>query len=311
MPLTEVHRSKLERLPSLMEPLMVLANVANPTIATVTYAYGLVMRVLQIGGQVRERVARGQGDLDAEVRAAGLFRVPLEVDVQPIQLQAFIGPGRSRFPRALEQLDDDVRVLDDPRHPDRRGARERLAIARSVIPQVYDHYERTGQLRHDDFPLLSTAYLHLLNPGEPRIYRALVRNLHIERTTLVDEDRSSLNLLRARLPAYVQAQLRVERDALDARQRQALAETIDSVRDIYWSFVLGDDDEPGVVKEAVDFLVERAVERIEDEREELAAERERLASLPADQRDDDRLAQIAAREEALRTLEDRLPERPR
>jgi hypothetical protein len=308
MALSAQHRASLERLPSLVKPLLTLANVPNPAIATVTYAYGVAIRILQLGTEVRDVVAKERLDLDAEVRAAGLFRLPLEVNAQRLQLASFVELGRRRYPKALAQFEDDVRVLDDPGHADRKGARERLAIARSVIPRVYDHYERAGELRHPDFPLLSLAYLQLLNPGEDHVYRALVANLHIERTTLFDGDRTSRNLLRERLPDYVQAQLHVERQHLDAEKRQALEQTIDSVRELYWSFVFGDDQRPGLVGDAVEFVVDRAVERIEDERSELEAERARLSALPPDQRDDGRLAAIRTREEELSDLERRLQE---
>lgn len=308
MALTDRHRERLEQLPSLVAPLLTLADVAHPAIATVTYAYGVMMRILQLGSEVRDTVAHERDHLDAEVRTAGLFRVPLEVNVRELMLESFVELGRRRYPLALEQLEDDVRVLDDSGHADRKGARERLSIARSVIPRVYDHYQRTGELRHPELPLLSLEHVQLLNPGEPRVFRALVANLHIERTTLFEGDHASANLLGDRLPAYLQAQLRVERRILDATQQRALDRTVDSVRDLYWSFLFGDDEQPGVAEEAVDFLVERAIGRIENERSELEAERDRLRALPADERDERRLEDIAAREEALSDLERRLRE---
>jgi len=306
MPNSVSWRERLESLPAQVQPLLVLAGVTDPVIATVTYAYGLVMRVLQIGAEVRDTVAQARLDLDAEVRSAGLFRVPLEVDVQTIQLRLFVGPGRRQFPNALAQLEDDVRAFQDPRHPDRRRARERLSVASGVIPLVYDHLERTGELRHRDFPLLSTAYLQLLDPGELAIYRSLVTHLHIERTTLLEGDTVSLNLLEARLPRYIEAQLRVEGVALEAAQQRELVHAKESVRDIYRSFVLGDDYRRGGVADAVSFIVARALERIRAESDELAAELQRLASLPAGERDDDRRAEIGRRQEALREIEQRL-----
>jgi hypothetical protein len=308
MAISDHQRASLERLPSLVKPLLALASVPHPVVATATFAYGVLLRVLQLGSSVREAVAQEGDVLDAQVRTAGLFRVPLDVDFRDLEVAAFVELGRRRYPRALEQLADDVRVLDDPGHPDRKGARERLAIARRVIPRVYDHYERTGELRHPDFPLLSLAYLQLLHPGEPQVYRALVANLHIERTTLFDGDLSSANLLRERVPAYVQAQLRVERQSLDTTMQQALDRAIDSVQELYWSFVFGNGQHPALVDDAMKFLVARAGEWIDDERSRLAAERERLAALPEDQRDEGRLADVRTREEKLSDLGRRLRE---
>lgn len=306
MALSDQQRSSLEELPSLVAPLLTLANVANPAIATVTYAYGVMMRVLQLGSAVRAAVAKEKSRLDATVRAAGLFRVPVEVSFIESDVRNFVSLGRSSYPLAFQQLEDDIRVLGDSGHADAKGARERLAIARTVIPRVYRHYVDTGELSHPAFPLMSLDYVQLLNPGEPKPFRALISNLHIERTTLFEGGLSSANLLGERLPAYVQAQLRVERQNLDATQQQALDRTVDSVRDLYWSFVFGDGEQTGVAQEAVDFLVERALRRIEEERSELASERERLTALPEDQRDDDRLQDITERVEELSDLEGRL-----
>jgi hypothetical protein len=308
MALSDQQRASLERLPSLVKPLLTLANAPHPFVATATFAYGVLLRILQLGSEIREAVAREGDVLDAQVRADGLFRVPLDVDLGDLEVASFVELGRRRYPRALEQLADDVRVLDDPRHPDRKGARERLAIARTVIPRVYDHYERTGELRHPDLPLLSLGYLQLLNPGEPHVYRALVANLHLERTMLFDGDLSSATLLRERVPAYVQAQLRVERQNLDEAKQQALDRTIDSVRELYWGFVFGDGQRPALLEDAMEFLVERAGAWIDDERSRLAAERERLVALPADERDEGRLADVRTREEELSDLGRRLRE---
>jgi hypothetical protein len=310
MALSPEDRSRLERLPSLVQPLLTLAAVPNPAIATVTYAYGVVMRIFQLGTEVRAVVGTGRDALDSKVRMAGLFRVPLGLNVRDLQLASFVRSARRLYPKALEQLEDDVRVLDDPRHADRKGARERLAIARSVIPRVYEHFERTGELRHPTFPLLSLAYLQLLNPGERFVYRALIANLHVERATLFDDDESSPNLLGDRLPAYVQAQLHLERQNLDAMRQEALDATVASVRKLYWSFVFGEGEQRGVLGDAVGFIVERAVERIEDERSELKDEGDRLKALPADQRDVGRLEEIKRREDELADLVKRLQEGP-
>jgi hypothetical protein len=133
MPLSTDRRERLERLPDRLKPLLTLANVSNPTTVTFTYAFGLVMLVLQIGAEVRQTVTEARRDLDAEVKSAGLFRVPLAVDAETAQLRVFIGPGRSRYPKALAQLEDDVRVLDDPHHPERRRAlAARLAIVATI-----------------------------------------------------------------------------------------------------------------------------------------------------------------------------------
>jgi hypothetical protein len=125
---------------------------------------------------------------------------------------------------------------------------------------------------------------------------------------LFDGDLSSATLLRERVPAYVQAQLRVERQNLDEAKQQALDRTIDSVRELYWGFVFGDGQRPALLEDAMEFLVERAGAWIDDERSRLAAERERLVALPADERDEGRLADVRTREEELSDLGRRLRE---
>lgn len=52
MALSAQHRARLERLPSLVQPLPTLANVPHPAIASSTYVHGVVLRILQLGTEV-------------------------------------------------------------------------------------------------------------------------------------------------------------------------------------------------------------------------------------------------------------------
>lgn len=52
MALSAQHRARLERLPSLVQPLLTLANVPHPAIASSTYVHGVVLRILQLGTEV-------------------------------------------------------------------------------------------------------------------------------------------------------------------------------------------------------------------------------------------------------------------
>lgn len=296
----------LKQLGDLAKPLLPLAGMSGAAVDAVTFVFGMVWRLLRIGDKVKAAVEKAGADLKQEIKTRGLYRVPVSLDTTTLQIRNFIALGQRSYPRAIEQLRGDIQRMDDRFDRGRRDARERLAIAMSVIPEVYDCFEREGRIDLRDEPLLKDDDLRLMGADDGNMYAALVDNIWCERRSVLEGDETSLPQIRDRIPDYVRFRLGLERDRLDAAHAEAFNKLQSALRDIYWTAVLGSED--GILADTLKFAKEQSVKALEDERSSLTNERTTISSQPADERPPGRLEQIDARLDELASLLARVKE---
>ncbi|HHS13523.1 MAG TPA: hypothetical protein ENN03_07110 [bacterium] len=241
-----------ETLESALAPALAAAGLSHPASAAVLFGLRTIFRFVRLGSEIRESLEEARQNLDATVKASGLFRAPLWVSVDYTKLLNFFtgGEGRIHFPDACEQLDEEIAILQEPDHPRWQEAFEVLNLAYWKLPEIEKH----GKLKD---PLLDDLFGKWMDPGCPD-YRAMFREMRL----LCGGECFSLHRLKRQLSEYVRMRLEMLGADLQTITEARLKQVNDRLDEWIWEAVMGPG---GAAKEAAEFIIKRHLEYMDRE----------------------------------------------
>jgi hypothetical protein len=286
MPVTSEELTKVEgSIAGVVKPVLTMLGVANPVTASALFGISVLFRFLRLGAEVRRAIDQARRELDATVRAQGIFRLPIGVDTSVSDVLEFFKRDLTfpiRFPVLAKQFAPEISILDNSGDPGFRDAVSTLSVVMQVLPDaVVDG-------KFDKSPLLDDLFGKWLEPSplEPD-YRSMVAEIR----TLAGRADVSLPGLAEQPSDLIRARLRAAGAAIDAATDARLAALNAQVRTLLLNTFL--DPSSGLVKEAVKFTVDRRVELIQKDIDVLGASKARIEAKPAAERTDAEKAELA------------------
>lgn len=272
-------------------------SFANPGVLLQTaFSFGteLLFRFIRLGRMIRQKVEEQTGKLDVAVRAEGIFRSPLTIDLTATELINFFhGECRLLYPRVPAQFAEELSILanlDDPRWPETFRF---LRIARKYI----HHYMDNKQL--DEEPELQELIGAWQDPAGVK-YRELVLQI----AQLLPADALSLEDWRNLLPDYTRMMLQTERYKILSISTAQLAELNEQIRELSWQQVTGGNN--STLNLTLNFLVEERTLVINREVESLTERLKVLAAPPVDPAKQAEINQLRTRVQDLNQFKQRI-----
>lgn len=268
-----------------VKPVFTMLGVSNPVTASALFGISVLFRFLRLGAEVRKAIEQARRELDASVRAQGIFRVPIGVDTSVSDVLEFFKRDLTfpvRFPVLSRQFAPEIALLSTPADPGFRDAVKTLSVVMNVLPDaVVDG-------KFDRSPLLDDLFGKWLDPSasEPD-YRSMVAEIR----ALASDRELSLIGLAEQPSAFIRARLRAVGAAIDAATDAKLAAVNGQIRALFLNAFL--DPNSGVVKEAVKFTVDRRAEFIQKDIDALTARKSQIEAKAATDRTEAEKAELA------------------
>jgi len=286
MPVTSEELTKVEgAIASTVKPVLTLLGASNPVTASALFGISVLFRFLRLGAEVRAAIDQARKDLEATVRAQGIFRVPIGVDTSISDVQEFFQRDLTfpiRFPVLNKQFAPEIGRLSNRADPGFVDAVQTLRVVMRALPDaVVDG-------KFDNSPVLDDLFGKWLDPALPEPdYRAMV----VEIRALSDGSDLSLSGLANEPSEFIRAKLRAAGASIDAATDARLTALNAQIRSLLLNAFL--DPNGGVVKQAVKFTVDRRVEMIQNDIDFLTARKTQLEGKPVAERSDPDKTELA------------------
>ncbi len=241
---------------------------ASPLVAitAVFFLSQMLFGFLKLGSAIRRKVEEQAQALDKDIRAQGIFHVPVTSSTSILDLQNFFSVGGTAeliAPNITKQFSKELKIVQDPSHPDFEVSLHLLKTAKDYF------FDFTDNGRFDRDPQLNELLGVWLDSRDRNFYEVAQRIAILKK-----DDNMSLEDLRGRMDPYIQAMLQSERAHLENIEDEHLAELQEAVKDLVWNTVTDDDE--GTIDSTLGFVVDFSNERVNQELERLE---EKLAEL--------------------------------
>lgn len=273
MPVTESQLNQLNSsIQSTLKPILAASVVANPASASILFGVDMIFRFVTLGAKIREKINQSADTLNTAVRADGIFRAPIEIDMQFSEILSFFTEGNCQllFPIAYNQFVKERQILINQSDPKWQEVFNTLVLARKVLPEVY------FDLKFDNDPLLDRLFGKWLDPADPNF-----RSLIIEMKPFCLREEISLNDLAGMIPEYSRIKLELMGTKLELVTQTVLDKLNTDLRGIILEAITGDQ---GITKSVTKFSIDRVLEQIDNQIAELNSKKSTIEAKPEAER---------------------------
>jgi hypothetical protein len=245
-------------------------NPAQLLPSILTFGTELLFRFIRLGKMVRQKVEEQTGKLDTQVRAQGIFRNPISIELTVTEISTFFnGEIQILYPRTAAQFQEEIAILNNLDHPHWKENLRFLRIARTYIHHYMDNKEL------DEFPELQELIGVWQDPAGVRYH-----DLALQIAQLIPGDSFSLEEWRDLIPSYTKMMLQSERYKILTISEQNLAELNGQIRDISWQAITGGNN--NTINLTLNFLVQERTLVINNQVNELNQKLKTLSAPPVD-----------------------------
>jgi hypothetical protein len=260
----------------------------------ISFGAELLFRFIRLGKMIRQKVEEQTGKLDTQVRAQGIFRNPISIDLTVTEISTFFnGECQILYPRTATQFQKELAILNDLDDPQWKENLRFLRIARTYI----HHYMNNKQL--DEFPELQDLIGAWQDPSGVRYH-----DLALQIAKLIPDDSFSLNEWRDLMPSYTELMLRSERYKILTISEQNLLELNNQIRDLSWQMMTGGSN--NTINLTLNFLVQERTLVINNQVTELNDKLKSLSAPPVDPIKKPEIDQINTRVKQLGELKQKI-----
>ena len=295
--ITEERLKNLQNiLNSTLDQAFAVTDIATRIATPVIFGMEMIFRFARLGLAMREELRNAQKKLDESVRAEGIFRITIQVNMSYAKILSFLKDCNLLYRDVYVQLEPEREVIFDPKHPEWKEAKRILTLASQFLPEIYhDH-------RFNNNPILDDLFGKWLDPGNPDF-----RSLFKEMSLFYSKEEISRNDLKQLVPAYTKLKLNLMKARLDNLTEEELDKLNNTIGGLIWDALIGSDD--NALKSLVQFSVEQRTQQLQEEINDLTEKENELKKIPENNRTEAQkkeLEQIARRKKDLENQQKRI-----